>query len=703
MAVEEKPLASGTGVTVSISLAEPFLFLQGFEQSDLQASRSTAMLRGSLRIRVTKPTKIKAVSLKFKGTATTKWPEGIPNKKSENEEINTLMSHTWPFFNAQFPTAEHSTGADTMEIFQSTSGGRKDETNVMSSSPSKRGSLDIRDILNRANTGSSSNLSEHRLSFQADSPRNRSLNRGDGQSGSKPTDGPTVAQKGYRVFQPGEYAYNFELPLDSHLPETINVELGSVKYELEAVIERSGAFRGNLVGTKEVTIIRAPAEGSLEQVEPIAIARTWDDQLHYDIVISGKSFPLGSKIPIAFKLTPLAKVHCHRVKVYVTESVEYFCDNKRVHRTEPARRMLLCEKRADGQFTSAYPGSSMRIVSGGGVPYDLRAAAARGEPTPIADPTNILGHLESANSHDVGPTELEICAQLPTCENVRGEKDRLLKLHPDSTYANIQVHHWIKIVLRLSRPDANDPTKRRHFEISIDSPFHILSCRAREGNLFLPAYLGAPGDEEDGAEEGLSECGCPGARSLATPQRRSPPMSATSTGPHPLSRELGPLTPTGVALPAMPASAHVHTGRAMGAPGQSVASSSSAPSTASSRSSISISNASGQASASRSGPREALLIARPMHIIRYPSYNPPAFDAEQPPPALETPPPMYDTIASPTTGMADYFARYSDTYATAELDRLEAAGDEVEEVNSGEETEGEGSTTPTGRISPIEG
>jgi hypothetical protein len=91
-----------------------------------------------------------------------------------------------------------------------------------------------------------------------------------------------------------------------------------------------------------------------------------------------------------------------------------------------------------------------------------------------------------------------------------------------------------------------------------------------------------------------------------------------------------------------------------------------------------------------------------MHIIRYPSYNPPAFDAEQPPPALETPPPMYDTIASPTTGMADYFARYSDAYSTAELDRLEAAGDEVEEVNSGEETEGEGSTTPTGRISPIE-
>lgn len=73
---EEKPLASGNGVSVGISLAEPVLFLQGFEQAEL-AQRSTAMLRGSLHLKVTKPTKIKTVSLRFKGQATTKWPEGM--------------------------------------------------------------------------------------------------------------------------------------------------------------------------------------------------------------------------------------------------------------------------------------------------------------------------------------------------------------------------------------------------------------------------------------------------------------------------------------------------------------------------------------------------------------------------------------------------------------------------------------------------
>jgi arrestin-related trafficking adapter 3/6 len=334
------------------------------------------------------------------------------------------MSHTWPFFNAQFATAENSTGADHIELAQKN----------LNENLSKRSSLDMRDIL-RISNSSSSNLSkaERRLSLQV-TPIGNSR---DVQS----TTG-NVALKGYKMFLPGYYMYNFELPLDSHLPETADMELGSVKYELEAIVERSGAFRGNLIGSKEVSLIRTPAEGSLEQVEPIAIARNWDDQLHYDIVISGKSFPLGSQIPIAFKLTPLAKVQCHRIKVYVTEAAEYFCSNRRVHRMEPARRLLLFEKRAESAPVSTYPGSTMRVVSGGGIPYDLRAAAARGEEVQ-GDSHNLLGNLERGDG-TVGPTELEISVQLPTCSAMN--KDKHAKLHFDTTYHNIQVHHWIKVI-----------------------------------------------------------------------------------------------------------------------------------------------------------------------------------------------------------------------------------------------------------------
>lgn len=338
------------------------------------------------------------------------------------------MSHTWPFFNAQFPTAEGSTCADHVELY-------KNSASTQDSALNKhRASIDTIRI---SPDNSSTNLaaySDRRLSLRV----NQSHSFGKGDSS---TNGTSVAQKGYRTFIPGDYMYNFELPLDSHLPETIDVELGSVKYELEATVERAGAFKTNLVGSKEVTLIRAPSEGSLERVEPIAISRNWEDQLHYDIVISGKSFPLGTQVPIAFKLTPLAKVQCHRIKVFITESIEYYCHNKRVHRIEPTRKVQLFEKRAEGPATSTYPGSTMRIISGGGVAYDQRAAAARGEEV-ATDGTNLLGNLDG--DLDVGPTEMEFSVQLPSCINMR-DKERAQKLHFDTTYQNIQVHHWIKV------------------------------------------------------------------------------------------------------------------------------------------------------------------------------------------------------------------------------------------------------------------
>jgi len=583
---EEKPLATGNGISVGVSLTEPILFLQGFEQSET-SDRSTAMLRGTLNLRVTKPAKLKAITLKFRGRAITKWPEGIPPKKTEFEEIDTIMSHTWPFFNAQFPTAEAGTGADRVELLKSSVAGMQaPKSSVFGSSPN----------------ASSTNLSSKeakRLSLQV----NQSRSFGKGES---PTGGPTVAQKGYRTFNPGEYFYNFELPLDSHLPETIDVELGSVKYELEATIERAGAFRANLVGTKEVTLIRAPSEGSLEQVEPIAISRSWEDQLHYDIVISGKSFPLGAQVPIAFKLTPLAKVQCHRIKVFITENVEYFCSNKRVHRLEPVRKVQLFEKRADGPATSTFPGSSMRIISGGGVPYDQRAAASRGEDVLVQDPTNLLGDL-SAGETNVGPTEMEFNVQLPSCHAMR-EKDRASKLHFDTTYQNIQVHHWIKIVMRLSKPDTVDPTKRRHFEISIDSPFHILSCQATQANTALPAYSSP---EPYNIAARMPECGCPGA-----PVRRtSPPSIVPTLGSMGRSRNDAEGVVASPTL-ARPQAAHI------------------------------------------GGPTDGQ-VQRPIHLLRAPSFNPPPFEEEEPPPPLETPPPLYETIASPTHGLADYFARLS--------------------------------------------
>ncbi|KAL8763667.1 MAG: hypothetical protein Q9184_000562 [Pyrenodesmia sp. 2 TL-2023] len=595
---DAKPLASANGVSISITLAEPMLFLQGFDQSEL-GNRTTSMLRGSLHLKVSKTAKIKTVSLNFRGRAETEWPEGIPPRKTEFKDKESIMNHTWPFFNAQFQTAEYGSGADVVTPVKGPTTSTK-ELGV-SANPA------VDHLRRHSGAANLTPKDAKRLSLQVS--QSRSFGKGDSGTGS-------VAQKGYRTFTPGDYIYNFELPIDSRLPETIDVELGKVRYELEATVERAGAFRANLIGAKEVQLIRAPGEGSLEQIEPIAISRNWEDQLHYDIVISGKSFPLGAQVPIAFKLTPLAKVQCHRIKVFLTENIQYYTSNKRVHRLEPTRKIQLFEKRADAPSSSAYPGSSVRIIAGGGVSYDGRGAAARGDENVPRDVTNLLGNLEGG--HNVGPTEMEFSVQLPSCQAM-GERARSQNIHFDTTYHNIQVNHWIKIVMRLSKPDPVDSSKRRHFEISIDSPLHILSCRATQANIALPAYT-SPESVTLLTEH--ADCGCPGAH-----RRRNDPSSLLSQlqTTNESSTSLDGNEPSSPGL-TRPQAAHIHD--------------------------------------SNSG------VSRPIHLLRAPSFNPPAFSETEPPPPMITPPPQYESIVDgdPRSGLADYFSRLADEMGDDEVD-----------------------------------
>ena len=168
--------------------------------------------------------------------------------------------------------------------------------------------------------------------------------------------------------------------------------------------------------------------------------------------------------------------------------------------------------------------------------------------------------------------------------------------------------------MRISRLDTEDPTgkKRRHFEISIDSPFTILDCRASRDNLALPEYSGLN-------SHSLSQqhvCGCPNAAVTNSPASSSDEVSTLmqtngdgpSHGPETFVPDL-----------ARPPQAHLS------------------------------SNA---------------MVQRPIHMLRNPSYNPPAFDAEQPPPPMATPPPLYDhVIGTPShDGLADYFARLGEAY-----------------------------------------
>ncbi|CEN62782.1 Putative Thioredoxin binding protein TBP-2/VDUP1 [Aspergillus calidoustus] len=599
----EKTVATGSGITVGIALTEPVLFLQGYDQND-PTTKKSAILRGQLHLKVTKSVKIKKISICFRGQAQTDWPDGIPPKKIHFHDKKDLVTHGVVYFNhGDTALMQNDYGAHFYQHAKPVTSLVKDGSTTVT-----------REIFTKS--GSATSLSPgptprelKRLSLQSNN--SRSFGRGD-----TPPPGPPQPQRNYRLFPVGDYLYSFEFPIDGSLPETIKTELGFVKYDLEAIVERAGAFRPNLLGTLEVPVIRTPAEGSLEQVEPIAISRNWEDQLHYDIVISGKSFPLGSQIPIAFKLTPLAKVECHRIKVYVTENIQHWTADKSVHRFQPAKKVLLFEKRADQLSTSTYPGSSMRVMAGGGIEWDRRAAAARGEEIVDRGRTNLLGNLSSESG--VGPTEMEFNVQLPSCHEMKN-RDESQRLHFDTTYDNIQINHWIKIVLRLSKQDERDPGKRRHFEISIDSPFHLLSCKATQANIFLPAYTSP--DSEPATPGPEFECGCAGAPQLRRNPSGTPSSSDRDEAPAAVSRSFT----SGSGGLARPPAAHLaseHDGRAS----------------------------------------ERSQAPRPMHLLRAPSFAPPAFDDVPPPPPLITPPPEYTTIVGNNDRDAvleDYFSRLS--------------------------------------------
>ncbi|KAF7543965.1 hypothetical protein G7Z17_g10313 [Cylindrodendrum hubeiense] len=608
-----KPVASGSGVSCSIVLAEQNIFLSGFEHDGNRhrdGHTGTALLRGKLQLRITKNVKIKAVQLKLLGRARTEWPEGIPPLKQVDFQEESLRTQVLTFFNAMNDGWETDYGNQC--TYQLKCASQNDNANASSNSVATRAS------------NSNSNQSSHRNNLTAKEIKRLSLQNSQSRSFQKdesPIATPIQA-KGYKVFYPGVYDYSFELPIDHHQLETTKLQFGSVTWELLATVDRAGAFRPNLHGTKELSIVRVPDQLSLEMSEPISISRQWEDQLHYDIVISGKSFPIGSKIPIAFKLTPLAKVQVHKLKVFVTESIEYWTNDKRVTRKDPGRKILLLEKTAGKPLDEQWESSDLRFLQGGELTpqqrREAREAAARRRASeaarrhqtaqPLPEPSeNMLGDLDLGLEHFWGATEIEANVQIPTCEMMAKNKE--LRLHPDCSWKNVNVYHWIKVVMRISRIDPDDPsgTKRKHFEISIDSPFTVLNCRATHANTNLPAYSGAMGP----STACQSSCGCPDAMSIPTDIS---PSSSTGT--------LSGVNQSSDTLPAPPQVAHL--------------------------------------------AHNAANEPRPIHLMRAPSFNPPAFEDDVAPPSLRegvmTPPPCYDlVVGTPSVdGLADYFARLAD-------------------------------------------
>ncbi|KAG0669376.1 hypothetical protein C6P45_003812 [Maudiozyma exigua] len=122
---DEKPVATTSSLEIYIQLVEPVIFLRGFEinnstvtnhnnsddSDDDTDTTPPCIMRGTVIIRLLKPTKFKKISLSFIGNCKIDWPEGMANLalkdtgkvvlQDDYNETKKLIENNWSFYDSK--------------------------------------------------------------------------------------------------------------------------------------------------------------------------------------------------------------------------------------------------------------------------------------------------------------------------------------------------------------------------------------------------------------------------------------------------------------------------------------------------------------------------------------------------------------------------------------------------------------------------
>ncbi|KAJ5382067.1 uncharacterized protein N7496_004495 [Penicillium cataractarum] len=481
---------------LSFILLEPVVYLQGDGKSDRHAKNHPAISRGYLHLKLTKPTKIKSICVSFHGVARLQ-PLGESSKK---QDLITSGITYLEDGHATFSGGYHNLCDESIAPTETRQIGK----------------------------GSAPALCLQRLSPPEYDPGGLDRSGYPGTGSGSPRHTNYSRSKGnYTVFPVGDYTYSFEFLLHDSLPETISTELISVHYYLEAKIELPGIFHSQMRSQLDVPVLRLPLQNSLELTEPILVSKDWREQLHYDACILGKSFRLGSRIPIRLTLTPSVDLKCCWLKVYVSQHMQYWKTGRETRLLHLGqRKVLLFEKQAGNEYKSTFSGSKFRIAS----ERDMK------RPTDTQT-RSLLGAVQETRAF-----ELEV--QLPRCPELK-ERPRWQQLHPSTRAGKPDVNHWIQvrsretcsvssrlgdraiyitsltllvqIVLCLSKEDRDETAGKKQNSLqflTMEAPITVLSCKATSSNIYVPPYSVEYNTEAMPLR--YSECDCVGSDFTAT-------------------------------------------------------------------------------------------------------------------------------------------------------------------------------------------
>jgi arrestin-related trafficking adapter 3/6 len=146
-----------------------------------------------------------------------------------------------------------------------------------------------------------------------------------------------------------------------------------VRWELQALIERAGAPKRYIPIRKEISIIRVPYQISSEVNQPVAVTRLLANQADCRIVVLGRTFTIGSKIPVLPKIKLAEGIRCHSLSAYLMEQVDYFSVRKKEIRFG-GRRHILYECQIEKQPTKSNKMSDDGLSRRGKPPQDARSA-----------------------------------------------------------------------------------------------------------------------------------------------------------------------------------------------------------------------------------------------------------------------------------------------------------------------------------------
>ncbi|KAM0749112.1 hypothetical protein T439DRAFT_327607 [Meredithblackwellia eburnea MCA 4105] len=331
----------------------------------------------------------------------------------------------------------------------------------------------------------------HALTHE-DGPSNSGGGAGDGDDDSDDeiVDERSSRSKGWKEFRAGTYSYPISIPIAASLPPTINAEFGTVMYALKATVHRAGALTANLTAVTGIMLVSTPGQDDTEENESIVVERFWETQMKYNIALSGKSFPIGGHIPISIRLNPMAKVKLYRISAILEQKTTYFASGRKLTRHETPKKYPLMRIEMKDPKEALLPILSDDVDAINNHPlakFFINPTSSDDTTPQCFDP--------------IGPWHLESTIKLPDCSS-------RLNFSTIHDKANINISHVLKIMLRVERGDddfLDSKGKRKLWDVIIETPIHILSCKCTQN--VLPAYStvsSGPGPSGSASSSGAS-------------------------------------------------------------------------------------------------------------------------------------------------------------------------------------------------------